>query len=96
MGVSESVSTYHSEPEWYVAGLNPFAGGIAEVETLNDRANARWIAALSPAVAGPLVAWLRSSALKAKTGLVRPDANALAFSRAVLGESSGAPDEESP
>ncbi|RBY97923.1 hypothetical protein DQ237_03240 [Blastococcus sp. TF02-8] len=50
-------------------------------------ATAAWITALSPAVAGPLVSWLRATA---DSG--RPDRSALALARVLLGRLPHAPE----
>lgn len=59
------------------------ACGCCSVGTIDER-TADWIAALSPAVAPHLEAWLRSAADDAEE--IGPDPWAVAFARALLGE----------
>jgi hypothetical protein len=85
-GRLEALAARTTPGDWRVGGLlatrpeviaHSSDGGTEHVA--EARANtAGWIAALSPAVAGPLAAWLRSAAE------TDPSDEAVAFARAVL------------
>lgn len=63
---------------------------VAELETVNPRADAEWIAALSPAVAAPLAAMLRWDARRLSWAKTCADVDksyqGFEFARRVLGE----------
>jgi len=70
----------------------PFVGSVADLASINAGPNARWIATMSPAVAGPLVQWLNDAAGTVEVLTKRGDrvaeafyATALDFARAILG-----------
>ncbi|WP_421671873.1 hypothetical protein [Saccharopolyspora spinosa] len=89
LGVAESLerlAAVSTPGDWRVGGLlatRPevvahLDGGGTEHVAEARAGSARWIAALSPALAGPLAAWLRSAA-----GEEEVDAAALSFARAL-------------
>ena len=82
----ESLAAASTPGDWRPAGLlatRPEVVAVRGDGTTEHVAEARagsatWIVTLSPAIAGPLAAWLRSAAE------TDPPAEALAFARAVL------------
>lgn len=88
----------HTGVWWVEAETEDMFTCVAELETVNPKADAAWIATMSPAVAAPLVAWLRLAAERLKEPGVRffngekwlpPEASeALTFARLVLGVSA--------
>ncbi|MEV6226823.1 hypothetical protein AB0L88_02880 [Saccharopolyspora shandongensis] len=89
LGVAEALerlAAVSTGGDWRVGGLlatrpdvvADLGGGSAEHVAEARAGSARWIAALSPALAAPLAAWLRSAARAEPV-----DAEALAFARAL-------------
>ncbi|WP_235883725.1 hypothetical protein [Saccharopolyspora elongata] len=82
----ERLAAVSTGGDWRVGGLlatrpdvvADLGGGSTEHVAEARAGSARWIAALSPALAGPLAAWLRSVARAEPV-----DAEALAFARAL-------------
>lgn len=74
--------------EWQVCGRGKPLFTATEHATTDD---AEWVAVMSPAVAGPLVAWLRDTAADLEVGPVQTSTEeaALEFARLILGEAPG-------
>lgn len=88
----ERLAAVSTRGDWRVGGLlatrpevvADLGGGHTEHIAEARAGSARWIAALSPALAEPLAAWLRAAAR-----VEQVDAAALAFARALRGRLPG-------
>lgn len=80
------------EPGWSTVVSCAGSGGEDVVAVDVTVGNARWIAALSPSVAGPLEAMFRFAALAHRMGNVgSQDENALTLAKAILGSGVDTP-----
>jgi hypothetical protein len=59
--------TTYSHTSWWVADAD--GGSVASMDHINEAADAAWVAALSPAVALHLEAWLRHAAASVETAV---------------------------